>query len=166
MKLSQDSLKELLRYEPTTGTFVRRVSNSNSVKAGDTAGSKHPAGYHYIRVKGQRYASHRLAFLYMEGKFPPAEVDHINGDPSDNRWENLRPATRKENMRNIKISKRNTSGHTGVYWSKEKRRWRVQIGCAGKKTHIGYYHSKAEAVLARAAAALIWGYHPNHGRVA
>lgn len=88
--LTQERLKELLTYEPATGVFRWRERRGNQgggcVAPGDEAGSVYKNGYRMIGVGGRRYGAHRLAFLYMTGAFPPAEVDHINGVPADNRW--------------------------------------------------------------------------------
>jgi hypothetical protein len=76
-----------------------------------------------IQINGKTYQAHRLAFLYMTGKFPPDEVDHINHEPSDNRFVNLRQVTRLENLRNQSLSKNNKSGFTGVSWYGRYSKW-------------------------------------------
>ena len=80
----------------------------------------------------------------MVGVFPPKEVDHINRVKSDNRWSNLRPATRVDNMSNLGVAKNNTSGHRGVYWYSRDGRWAVRF----RKRHVGYYDTFEEAVIA------------------
>ena len=83
--ITQKSLKEILCYDPGTGIFTWLITVSN-VKIGDMAGCLHPSGYWLIKVNRRRYQAHRLAFLYMTGKFPANEVDHINHVCGDNRW--------------------------------------------------------------------------------
>ena len=94
----------------------------------------------------------------------PLCIDHINGDPSDNRWCNLRSVTQKENGRNLKLSKSCTTGHLGVIWYKPSQRWRVRISPEGQNIHIGMFDDYEEAVAARKAAEIKYGFHPNHGK--
>lgn len=162
MDITQSYLKSVLHYDPDTGVFtwIKRVANR--VKIGDSAGSL-SLGYQRIAIKGRLYMAHRLAFVYMTGKFPENETDHINGVPNDNRWANLRAVTGQENLKNKKRYAVNTSGVTGVYWKKQCSKWAVQIRISGKNTHIGYFADKDDAVAARKAAEVTGGFHPNHG---
>ena len=80
-------------------------------------------------------------------------VDHMNGDGLDNRRANLREATNAQNMANQRLSRRNTSGFKGVTWRKDKCRWQVQVGVAGRLKHLGYFDSAEEAARAYDAAA-------------
>ncbi len=96
-EITQAELVENLSYDPDSGVFRRKISNTRAVKAGDIAGSQNGKGYLTMMVCGRVYKAHRLAFLYMTGSFPPEEVDHINGIRDDNRWACLRavPALRR-----------------------------------------------------------------------
>lgn len=85
------------------------------------------------------------AYKYDSDKY----LDHINGDPTDNRKENLRIVTHRENMINTKMYISNTSGHRGVYYSKSERKWKAFIGTDGKHIHLGTFNTYEEAVLAR-----------------
>lgn len=87
----------------------------------------------------------------------PNEVDHIDGNRSNNKWSNLRNGTRSDNLRNIALKRNNTSGHHGVHFSKQRQQWTVTIG-------VGSFDSKEEAIAARKRAEEMLGYHPNHGR--
>ena len=91
--ITQSELKELLNYDPATGVFTWLVSRGR-VKASSVAGHVHSRGYIVIMVDGRRHLAHRLAFVYMTGTFPDDQVDHINEIKADNRWINLREATR------------------------------------------------------------------------
>ena len=142
--LTQARLKELLHYDPETGHFTWLAARNNFVPKGARAGCQHPSGYRYIKLFHKSRSEHRLAFLYMVGVFPPKEVDHINRVKSDNRWSNLRPATRVDNMSNLGVAKNNTSGHRGVYWYSRDGRWAVRF----RKRHVGYYDTFEEAVIA------------------
>lgn len=151
--LTQARLKELLHYDPETGYFTRLVSrNSSNAVAGSRAGSVDCRGYRVIQIDRRTYKEHRLAFVYMTGSFPPAEVDHINRDRVDNRWSNLRPATSQENHGNTGRRADNTSGHRGVTWDKRHQKWHAQGMCGGRRIHLGRYSDLEEA----AAAAQAW----------
>ena len=90
-------------------------------------------------------------------------IDHINNDPSDNRWKNLRPATKSQNQMNVKRIKSNTSGHKGVTWSKASQKWRASIKANGKQFHLGVFEQIEDAVRAYAdAAARLHGEFANH----
>ena len=165
-ELTQDKLKELLRYDPETGVFTWKAKRRGAhAGVGDSAGGVDTStGYLRIRIYGHRNYAHRLAFLYMTGSFPSNHVDHIDGDKKNNQWNNLRAATQAENCRNMSISKRNASGITGVSWSKERSRWVAAICLNGKQTVLGRYGSLIDAVAARKRAESEYGYHENHGR--
>jgi len=162
--MTQRRLKELVHYDPDTGEFTRLVTTGSRSKKGDVAGSLYSTGYRVIRLDNQRYSAHRLAFLYMTGAFPSSVTDHVNGIESDNRWSNLRSVTVKENARNQKLTGRNTSGVTGVSWSKAKKHWRVMITTNERRVWVGGFPTLAEATAARKAAEVMYGYHENHGR--
>ena len=127
MSLTQARLKELLHYDPETG-LLTNVTERGGKKAGATAGALRPNGYVQVCVDYSMYRAHRLAWLYMTGEFPPDDVDHINGVRNDNRWVNLRAATRGENMQNQRGPRSNSkSGLLGVSWSKQGKKWIAQI---------------------------------------
>lgn len=161
--ISQTELKSQLRYDPDTGVFTWLVSKGNAL-AGSVAGAFDGAGYRRIMVNGKRYKAHRLAFIYMTGNLPPDEVDHINQQRDDNRWENLRHATRSQNQRNCKRPANNTSGFNGVSWNKKSRKWQARIMTDGKMRNLGFFDNLHEAASARSAANKKYHYHQNHGR--
>lgn len=105
-------------------------------------------GYRAIMLAGKQTYEHRAAFLYMLG-FVPKEVDHINGNPRDNRWVNLRPITSAQNKFNSKIFSTNTSGYRGVSYAKHARRYRAALNSRvnGKPMikHLGYFDTAEEA---------------------
>jgi len=164
--LTQSRLKELLHYNPETGSFTRRVRTSNSIRVGEIAGCPVTSGHIQIVLHGRPYMAHRLAFLYMIGEFPLHDTDHINGKPSDNSFKNLRMVTRTENCRNQKKRNTNTSGAMGVYWNKAREKWHVRINKAKKREHLGFFDDFFEACCARKSAEIKYGYHANHGRAA
>lgn len=108
--LTAESLRELLHYDPQTGIFTWRVTRGN-LKACSRAGSMKEDGYIRVCIGERRYHAHRLAWLYVTGDWPVEEIDHINRNKADNRFTNLRPATRSTNEQN--------------------RRWNVNITAEG-----------------------------------
>ena len=150
--LTQNILKELLNYDPQSGIFTWVVSPRNNVPLGSIAGSIDKKGYIRILCKKQTYLAHRLAWFYVYGKWPTKELDHINKNPSDNRIENLRDVTRKQNMENKKLYKTNKSGHSGVTWHSRDKKWNVRIGHYGKRISIGYFDNLEDAIKARIKA--------------
>lgn len=143
--LTQARLKELLHYDPETGHFTWLVCRRNSIKSGAVAGATNGSGYRQISVDSIVYPAHRLAFLYMTGEMPPNDVDHINRVKDDNRWDNLRPATRSQNAANVPIKSNNTSGTTNVHWDTRRRKWQVRHRVAGKRTTYGLFDDLVEA---------------------
>ena len=160
--LKQKRLKELLHYDPDTGT-ITWISSTGSVKSGDVAGSINSRGYILIRINGKSYPAHRLAFLYMEGSLPIDGMDHINHDKVDNRWVNLREASQAENTRNASVRNDNKSGIAGVSWKSQYQKWRAQININRKQKHLGYFDNLEFAGLVMAEAREKFGYHANHG---
>ncbi|EFL4461577.1 MULTISPECIES: HNH endonuclease [Enterobacteriaceae] len=145
--LTQQRLKNLLNYDPSTGIFTRRITRGG-MYAGSVVGTLSTHGYRKIMVDKVAYAAHRLAWLYVYGNFPGGEIDHINRDRCDNRIVNLRIASRKDNARNKGVSKRNTSGAKGVSWDRQTKKWRAQISVSGKSISIGRFDKKSDAVIA------------------
>ena len=130
---------------------------------GAVAGCLSSSGYIAIKLYGKSYQAHRLAWLFVFGGFPLADIDHINRVRTDNNISNLRSVTRAENQKNKSVYKNNKSGVSGVFWYKYLSKWVVKIKAGGKNKHIGYFLNKDEAVEARRLALLTSGYSVNHG---
>ena len=115
--MPQKLLKDLFEYNGETGDWVSKV-NRGKVKIGQSIGSLHKStGYIRIMINYNEYLAHRLAWVYTYGDFPEGKqpfIDHINGNPLDNRIINLRVSSGGENMKNKKMDSRNKSGVTGV----------------------------------------------------
>lgn len=149
--LTQEKLKQAYSYDPQTGIFIRLRSHNRP--AGTEAGHVTDRGYICVHINGRSYRAHRLAWLYMTGAMPPSnmDIDHINGIRTDNRFANLRLATRSENIANSKKYKSNSTGFKGVF--KDKNRWRVQMTVNGRKIGKGSYKTPEQAYEAYCKAA-------------
>ena len=142
--LNAVQVRELLDYDPATGflTWKTRPNNGrwNKLIAGKRAGTMGAKGYRQTCIKDKSYREHRIIWLWMTGDWPVDEIDHINGICDDNRWENLRQASRCENMQNLKL------GTTcGAIWIEEYKKWKSTIVLKGKQIFLGYFDSREEA---------------------
>lgn len=157
-------LKTTLKYDPETGIWTsltgNRTTGNNQIRAGERADRKFFNGmmnYQRIAYQNKRYYSHRLAFFYMTGRWPIG-IDHKDRNGTNNRWTNLREATQKQNLGNRRLSKRNKSGHVGVYWDKCRKKWIARLG----RTFFNKrFKTKAEAIKAYTTQAEIYfeGYY-------
>jgi hypothetical protein len=134
--ITQQELKEVLHYDPNTGIFTR-LTRKGGQKIGSVAGHKRPDGYTQIKIDGKRYLAHRLAWLYMTGNWPSEFIDHIDRNPSNNRFDNLRESTNQENQQNTNCK--------GYSWNKRHQKWMAQIRVNGKQKNLGYYNKPEEA---------------------
>jgi len=151
--LTVDRLKQLFSYNPETGDFTYLTQASKKTKIGDIAGGLDDQGYRRIRVDGKKYRAHRLAFFYMTGKWPTDDLDHHDLNKDNNRWGNIRTASKSQNMANKSTPKNNTSGFKGVYWRKKSNAWYAVIGVNGKQQHLGQYTCPVAAHLSYIVAA-------------
>lgn len=151
--LTQESLRSMLLYDPETGIFTWRACRTSLVAAGSVAGSMDTKGYVKISIAPRVYAAHRLAFLYMLGRWPHDQVDHADKNKSNNRWANLRDATQSQNVGNQSLRKSNSSGFKGVYWHKRDRNWQAQIMLAGRSKSLGAFDCPAAAHFSYVVAA-------------
>lgn len=140
MTLTLDTLKKKLIYDPETGYFTRLSTGKIITRV---VSKKKP--YIQVFLDGKEYLGHRLAWFYMTGSWPQDEIDHEDLDKSNNRWSNLRPATRIQNASNIQRTKRNSSGYKGVHFNKRAKKFTAQIGFKNKLHYLGYFDSAEEA---------------------
>jgi hypothetical protein len=145
LKLNQNRLKQMLKYDAETGQFTWLVK-SGPLSAGAIAGTPHN-GYLRIQVDGKCYRAHRLAFFYVNGSMPIDEIDHINGIKNDNRWVNLRTTNHQTNMQNQSRAHSSNGCKTlGVSMQGAKYRARVRVN--GKNKNLGMFNSPDAAHLA------------------
>jgi hypothetical protein len=145
-KIDFKQLKEFINYDKNTGLFTWRVSPSNSIKQNQVAGTKNSNGHIQIKILGQRYFAHRLAWFFVNGHWPSMIIDHINGIRDDNRIVNLRQVTASQNGHNqTKPHSRTKSGYLGVSWIKSRNKWQAGIGINGKYKFLGYFDDAKSA---------------------
>ena len=161
--ITQERLKERLNYDPDTGVFTWAVRGKGIKEIGCRAGTFDASGYIVIMIDAKQYKSHRLAWLYIHGEFPPDQIDHINRIKDDNRIKNLRCVTQKGNSRNSPLRKDNNSGVTGVTWNKKRGKWEMQIRDNNGKDIRCCFEDFNDAITARKQAEVKYGYHKNHG---
>src|ERR1044072_8862421 len=130
----------------TSQTHIARTWNTRF--AGKEAFQADLHGYLSGRIFKTLYRAHRIAWLLHYGEWPTHQVDHINGDRSDNRLENLRDVPASDNRKNQKLRSKNTSGSYGVHWDQSRGRWCARIG----HKHLGRFDSKDEAIAVRRRA--------------
>jgi hypothetical protein len=122
--ITQNEIKQLFNY--LDGVLYWKISRSNCVRVGMRVGAKDSNGYQAATINGKHYKTHRLIFLLHYG-WMPAEIDHIDNNPRNNKIENLRAATRSQNQFNAAIRCDNTSGVKNVVWAPRNKKWRVQV---------------------------------------
>lgn len=176
-------LRKLLRYEPDTGKLFWRERPVEMFNDGSRGGAKaacgqwnsrwagkeaftagNGTGYRRGRIFYRQHLSHRVIWAMETGAWPDGEIDHKDHDRSNNIFDNLREATHAENMKNQTMRSTNTSGIMGVYWDKINRKWVANIFSTGKRRYLGTFTDKQDAIGARVAAEIKYGYHENHGK--
>lgn len=150
--LTHRTLRNMLRYYPTSGRFVWRVSRGR-IKHGAEAGTKTWNDYIKIGIMGRDYMAHVLAWFYMTGEFPIDQIDHQDQNKSNNRWKNLRLASAAKNGANRGPNKNNRYGVKGVYWSEKKHKWCAFIMVSGKSMSLGSHERISDAKRAYMTAA-------------
>jgi|SRR5882724_4046405 len=160
-RITASRLRELFFYDPQDGSWTRLIATGyrKRHKSGPVEGYKDKLGRIHIRADRKLYLSSRLAWLYQTGDWPKLFVDHKDGNPSNNRWNNLREATHTQNMRNRK-PQRNVCGYKGVF--RKNRTFRAKITVNYRPIYLGRYKTAEEAALAYNEASK--KYHGEFGR--
>src|SRR5262245_1970812 len=161
--ITHERLLELLVYDPETGIFTNKIPRKKC-SVGKSPGTQRPDGYRLIMLDGKSYLESRLAWFYMTKNWPIDEIDHIDCNPSNNRWENLREATRAQNEHNKSIRSDNTTGYKGVTRGKGNVGYCAWL-CHKRKTFLlGTYPTIEEAVFVRRlASTVVYGEYVRHG---
>ena len=175
--ITPELLRQLFRYDAETGHLIwlprppemfegkekNNCGSWNAKNAGKIAGTIDAKGYRRTRVNGVSILMHRIVWAIIHGRWPEQCIDHIDHNKLNNRIENLRDCSSLQNFRNQRLSKHNTSGVSGVSWSKANQKWHVRIGNGGSRKYLGHYPSFDEAVAVKRKAERELGYHTNHG---
>lgn len=137
------SVWNFLRYDPESGKLYWVVGRRCHVSAGDEAGSLTRDGYLKVKVEGRVYLAHRLAWFAVYGDQPHI-LDHIDGNPANNRVENLRPATQRQNGKNVAA--------VGASYDPKRGKWMARICVDYKHINLGRYATREDAVRVAQAA--------------
>jgi hypothetical protein len=140
----------LFDYDKHSGAFTWKIRPCKNSPLGMRVGSIDSHGYRVLRYRGQRIACHRLAWLLVTGHWPSSQIDHINGDRSDNRFANLRDVPHHINMQNRRHAHRDnlSTGVLGVSYRKERlgtKNFCAKISIGKKSIHIGYFYTLDDA---------------------
>ena len=175
---SPEDLRKYLSYDPCSGklTWLPRTDDMFSkgtvgfCKRWNTKYAGKPAlnytnahGYLVGPINGNMAAAHRVAYAIMIGLWPIDNIDHINGNRTDNRWENIRAASNSENVKNSSRRSDNSSGFGGVDWHPQTKKWRARISVNNCRIHVGMFECKDEAIAARKRANIEYGFTDRHG---
>lgn len=135
-----DRVREVFDYDPESGILTRLKSTGNRSRLGPCL-SKAAIGYYVARLDGVLYYVHRLIWIHQTGECPE-QIDHKDGDRTNNKFKNLRQCTDAQNKQNMKpLFSSNTSGFNGVWWNKQAGKWQVDIKLDGKKKYFGRFDS-------------------------
>lgn len=151
--LTAELLRDALDYDLTTGRFTWKKPHKPQLRPGDPAGSI-SKGYRKIKVGGRTYSAHRLAWLFVHGRWPISELDHIDGDKQNNAIANLRECSRSQNIANAGARRNSNTGIRGVYLRKNGR-FEVVLGKNGKPFYVGIFADIATAAVAAEQAARV-----------
>lgn len=148
-------VRDLVRYDQFSGKLYWVKDICRKAKMGQECGIERPDGYRRMKIKGKSFYCHRVAWAVHYGSFCENEIDHVNGDRSDNRIVNLRECTKKQNQENARPGVNNSSGVAGVGYDCRAGKWRARITVDGRRKSLGNYDSLSDAISARNNAKLI-----------
>jgi hypothetical protein len=143
--LTAHRVRELFDYDCGSGSLTRKAGIAKH-KAGEVAGSVSTHGHTRVGVDGKSYYAHRLVWLHVYGAWPQYNIDHIDGDPSNNRIENLRDVTQELNNQNqLRAHHDNSQSLLGVSFVKAKGKFRASLTVNKKPRFLGYFDTAEEA---------------------
>ena len=167
MEITPEMMRKVVRYQDGVliWNFRDDASKQWNARFADKQAfnCKSSNGYLTGTFCGLNFRAHRVVWAVVYGVWPSL-IDHINGDPLDNRVNNLRDVSQSENMRNASLSVRNTTGQVGVCFDNARGKWAASIRAEGKNIKLGRFNTIPEAVESRKAAEVLHGFHENHGR--
>ena len=157
IELTQAELHRIICYNPLSGNFMWRIATGRRVRVGDIAGSllrdRADRQRWRMNIHSRSYYVHRLAFLYMKGRWPRGQIDHKNGDTLDNSWLNLRECTGFQNQANRGPNKNNKLAIKGVSYNKKTKKFQASLRANGKRVHQSYHSTSEDAARAYKRAA-------------
>ena len=150
--ISVGEIQQSVTYNPENGQI-------HNISTGKLAGSRSSkSNYVSVHIRGIKMRGHVVAWIMENGEYPNECIDHINGIRSDNRISNLRSITHSENMKNKVRYKNNTTGVAGVYFDKDRGKYRARLGFGKNVIHVGRFDNLIEAKGAIALARKKHGY--------
>lgn len=166
--LTRNYVLSVLRWDGQAFYWLPRHHDAtfNQRFAGKRAGTVNRFGYRIIKIANRSYKEHRLVWLVMTGDWPKHQIDHINGNTGDNRFENLRDVPGSINQRNCRIRSNNKSGVMGVSWNKKDRQWVAQARLNGRQIYLGGFSEKQDAIAARLTFQRDHDFTARHGAAA
>lgn len=150
-EFTAEEVSNFISYDPETGKLTAKRKRS-SILSGSVIGHIDNLGYVRFELFGKKLRGHRVAWLLHTGEWPSDQIDHINGDRSDNRICNLREANNQQNMQNAITQPGKTSKHQGVCWHTQKNKWQAKIKVSGKRIYLGSFEKEEDAYAAYLAA--------------
>lgn len=161
--ITADHVRRLFDYDPETGRLTWRVRTNARAPIGKEAGCKRHDGYTVIGIGGTMFLAHRIIWLHVTGEWPGDDLDHIDCDPRNNRFANLRIANTSQNHCNVRVQSNNTSGYKGVIFDKRAGRWVARIKLNGRTRQLGSFDSPKAAHVAYVAGSK--RLHGEYGRI-
>ena len=146
-KVNFEYVNEYLSYDKETGNLYQKKKRPK-VKVGQLAGGITPYGYRFIQLNGRKYPAHHIVWMFETGAFPSQTLDHIDGNPLNNKFSNLREVTTKQNTENRGKQKNNKTGYKGVSFNNRLQKYVAQIQHNYQPIYIGIYQTAYEAHLA------------------
>jgi len=162
--ITQERVKALFDYNELTGELSFVETKGRGKRKDKMVGCITKQGYLVVWAEKRSYQAHRLIWMHFYGKEPVNGIDHIDGNKLNNAIINLRDVSQQENTKNRRKSKNNTSGFVGVFWDKNKDKWRARVNVNKKAVYLGYFSCKGDAITARKKANIKYGFHENHGK--
>ena len=147
MQLTQQRIKEVLRYEENSGKLFWLDIHNNYLSHKEAGSFRKSSGYIMVQIDKKVYLAHRVIWMLVYGKFPDLMIDHVNGIKSDNRLSNLREVTKRENSQNIRVaySSNKSCGLLGVSYHNKSGKWLARICSDTKRISLGLYDTPEEA---------------------
>jgi hypothetical protein len=142
---SAEDLREWFAYDEITGDLSWHKRPANNVKVGVPIRAKNTSGYYHAGFRRKVYVVHRLVWMMLYDEWPDLEIDHANCDKTDNRRENLRLATKGQNLSNVFKRGGLTSKYKGVCWKKSNKCWTAQVSHQGGVIWLGHFNFEEDA---------------------